>query len=138
MLAAIPRDAEVPSRLRVHRLPAPKATERGILYRRGEDPYLLAWARIQRAFAAAVGDGTACILIDLVVETRGPECVVCRIEAEGVEQAAHFARAALLALGPDACDRGVRGLAEDGVVVRRHAEPDVFGESVLEAVRFLA
>ena len=53
----VPELREVPSRYRVHLLPHAKPTERGVLYLRGEDQFLLAWSRVKRAFAARVGGG---------------------------------------------------------------------------------
>ena len=52
-----PADAQVPSRYRVHLLPRAKPTDRGVLYLKGEEQFLLAWARVKRAFAAQVGAG---------------------------------------------------------------------------------
>jgi len=127
---------EVPSRLRVHRLAAPKATERGVLYERDGEVFLLAWTRVRWAFAAEVGDADA-LTIDLVIGGEGAECVSCRVDHAAADDARRIAQAALLALGSEACDPGLRGLAEDGEAGRHFAEMDVFGEAVLEAVRFL-
>jgi hypothetical protein len=113
----------------------PKATERGVLYEHDEEVFLLAWTRVRWAFAAIVGEERA-LVIDLVIEDGGPECVSCRIEGVAPEEARRIAQAALLALGREACDPGLQGLAEDGEPGRRFAEMDVFGEAVLEAVRF--
>ena len=138
MTSAMQRStARVPSRLRVHRLPEPKVTERGVLYRRGGQRYLLAWTRVAQAFAAEVGDadGPGLTLFDLVLEGRGAECVVCRMDVPPGETALRAARAILLALGPDACDAGVRTLAEDGVAPRL-PDAETFGQRVLESIRF--
>jgi hypothetical protein len=127
---------EVPSRLRVHRLVAPKPTERGVLYEREGEVFLLAWTRVRWAFAAEVGEARA-LAVDLVIGGGGPECVSCRVDDAAAADARRIAQAALLALGTEACDPGLRGLAEDGETGRHFAEMDVFGEAVLEAVRFL-
>ena len=129
---------EVPSRRRVHLLPDPKATERGIVYRRGRERLLLAWNRVRRAFAAelASGDQAPRIVFELVVEETGPECVVCRIVCDGSAEAPFLARAILVGIGEPLACPCIRSLATDGVASRRTDDLEAFGESVLEAVRF--
>jgi hypothetical protein len=139
MASAAPRRsaARVPSKLRVHRLPEPKVTERGVLYRRGGQRYLLAWARVAQAFAAEVGepDGPGVTLFDLVLQGRGAECVVCRLDVAPGEKAERVARAVQLAVGVDLCDPGVRALAAAGGAPRV-PDADTFGQRVLESIRF--
>ena len=131
-------EPEVPSRYRVHRLPGAKPTERGVLYRRGRERYLLAWSRVKRAFAAEVGDaGQARITVfDLAIQVTGPECVVCRIDVRPGEEAVRVARAIQLAVGSAACSPCIHALADDGVATRSFPDLDVFSDSALEAVRF--
>ncbi|HVS12110.1 MAG TPA: hypothetical protein VMS76_19775 [Planctomycetota bacterium] len=131
-------EPEIPSRYRVYRLPGAKPTERGVLYRRGRQRYLLAWPRVKRAFAADVGGPgePQLTVFDLAIQVIGSECVVCRLDAEPGEQAMRVARAIQLALGPQACSPCIRALALDGVATSAYPDLDVFSESALEAVRF--
>ncbi len=133
-----PGEPEVPSRYRVHRLPDAKPTERGVLYRRGGDRFLLAWSRVKRAFAAEVGEPGALptTVFDLAIQVTGPECVVCRLDAAPGEPALRLARAIRLAVGPEGCSPGLESLAESGVSSRAYPDLEVFAESALEAVRF--
>jgi hypothetical protein len=50
-------------------------TERGVVYRRGDQRYLLAWSRVHRGLAAEVGEpqGVRTIVFDLAIEVEGPE-----------------------------------------------------------------
>lgn len=131
------REGQVPSRYRVHRLPAAKPTERGVLYRRGDERFLLVWPRVRRAFAAEVGEGTERrTVFDLVVTERGTDCVACRLDVPSGREAQRVAKAILLGIGGFACHAGLQALARDGVAGARYDDLDVFGESVLEAVRF--
>jgi len=131
--------SEVPSRYRVYLLPGAKPTERGVLYRRGREQFLLAWGRVERAFAAQVGDpeGVRTITFDLAVEVRGPVCVVCRMEAKPGEDAMRIARAIQLGVGPEACNSCIESLASDGVASLLFPDTETFGEAVLESVRFV-
>jgi hypothetical protein len=132
------RQAEVPSRYRVHRLAEAKPTERGVLYRRGHERYLLAWRRVSRAFAGEVGegDGPHRIVFDLAIHTEGPECVAFRLDAVPGEEAMRVARAIQLGIGTRGCSPCVRSLANDGAPSQAYADLDVFAEAALEAVRF--
>jgi hypothetical protein len=131
--------SEVPSRYRVHLLPGAKPTERGVLYRRGSERFLLAWGRVERAFAAEVGEpgGVSAINFDLAVEVRGPVCVVCRMEAKPGEDAMRIAKAIQLGIGSDRCNSCIESLAADGVVSLSFPDTETFGEAVLESVRFV-
>jgi hypothetical protein len=133
-----PTVSEVPSRYRVHLLPGAKPTERGVLYRRGGERFLLAWGRVECAFAAEVGEpeGVRTIAFDLAVEVRGPECVVCRMEAEPGEDAMRLARAIQLGVGPELCNPCIKSLAADGIPSRSFTDTETFGDAVLESVRF--
>jgi hypothetical protein len=134
-----PAAFEVPSRYRVHLLPGAKPTERGVLYRRGTERFLLAWGRVQRAFAARVGEseGSRAIVFDLAIEVRGPVCVVCRMEAKPGEDAMRIAKAIRLGVGAEVCSACVESLATDGVASLSFPDTDTFGEAVLESVRFV-
>jgi len=131
--------SEVPSRYRVHLLPGAKPTERGVLYRRGSQRLLLAWGRVKCAFAAEVGepDGIRTIAFDLAVEVSGPECVICRMEAEPGEEAIRVARAIQLGVGPENCNSCVKSLAECGMPSLSFPDTETLGEAMLEAVRFV-
>jgi hypothetical protein len=134
-----PAASEVPSHYRVHLLPGAKPTERGVLYRRGSERFLLAWGRVEYAFAAEVGEpeGVRTIAFDLAVEVHGPVCVACRMEAEPGEDAMRTARAIQLAIGPETCNSCVKSLAADGVPLLSFPDTETFGEAVLESVRFV-
>lgn len=129
---------EVPSRYRVHLLPRAKATERGILYLRGEEQFLLAWDRVKQAFAARVGEAAGSVVVfDLAVEVTGPECVICRLEAAPGE-AQRLARAIELGVAVDARTPGLRALAHEGSAQLRFPDLETFGEASLESIRFLS
>jgi hypothetical protein len=133
-----PTESEVPSRYRVHLLPGAKPTERGVLYRRGTERFLLAWGRVERAFAAQVGEseGARAIAFDLAIEVRGPVCVSCRMEAQPGEDAMRIAKAIQLGVGSEACSPCIESLAADGVASLSFSDTGTFGEAVLESVRF--
>jgi hypothetical protein len=132
------RGDEVPSRYRVHLLPRAKATDRGVLYLRGEEQFLLAWSRVKRAFAARVGEPGAghVYVFDLAVSVSGPECVVCRLEAPP-EQAPRLARAIEIGVPPDAQTPGLRALAHEGKPQLSYPDLETFAEASLESIRFL-
>jgi hypothetical protein len=131
--------SEVPSRYRVHLLPGAKPTERGVLYRRGSERFLLAWGRVERAFAAQVGEPEAAcsIAFDLAVEVRGPVCVVCRMEARPGEDAMRIAKAIQLGVGSESCHPCIASLAGDGMASLFFPDTETFGDAVLEAIRFV-
>ena len=135
------RTATVPSRLRVLLLPDAKATERGILYRRGGQVFLLAWGRVGRAYAAVLDEsqleGGPTVLFDLVVGSEGAECIVCRIRVRGRGEIANrIARALLLSLGAGACSSEIAALAEEVEPARRFPDEEAFRDAVLESIRW--
>jgi hypothetical protein len=131
--------AQVPSRYRVHHLPRGKPTERGVLYLRGEEQFLLAWERVKRAFAGRVGGaGEAWTAVfDLAVEVWGAECVVCRLEVPPA-RAPQVARAIELGVAPEARTPGLCALAGDGQDAGRpvYADLETFGDAALESIRY--
>lgn len=129
---------EIPSRYRVHRLPDPKVTERGIVYRRGDDRLLLEWARVKHVLAAHLGDraGVSRVVFDLAIETRGSECVVCRVDAAPGDEALALARSMVLGVGRDRCSDAVHDTATEGRPARAYADLDAFDEANLEILRF--
>jgi hypothetical protein len=137
MVEASPTAGVVPSRYRVHLLPRAKPTEKGVLYLRGEEQFLLAWGRVKRAFAAQVGRGTAgqVVVFDLAVEVTGPECVVCRLETSPVE-APRVARAIELGVAAEARTPGLCALALEGVAHLSYPDLETLSEAALESVRF--
>ena len=141
MLKSPPEDpgaSEVPSRYRVHLLPGAKPTERGVLYRRGRERFLLAWVEWRGPLRprSASSTGPAPSPSTLAVEVRGPVCVVCRIEAGPGENAMRIARAIQLGVGPENCNPCIDSLAADGVASLSFSDTETFGEAVLESVRF--
>jgi len=136
--AAPDREKEVPSRYRVHLLCDAKPTERGVVYRRAGQRFLLAWSRVQRVLAAEVGEpeGVRTVVFDLLVVLRGPEAVACRLDAEPGDAAAALARALELGVGRERCSPSLRAVAADGVATRWYPDLESFGEANLESVRF--
>jgi hypothetical protein len=128
----------VPSRYRVHLLPDAKPTERGIVYRRGEDRFLLAWSRVEHALAAEVGEpeGVRTIVFDLALEVSGAECVVCRLDAEPGDEAIAVGRAIQLGIGRERCSPSLRALATEGLPTRCYADLETLSEANLETLRF--
>ncbi|HME73473.1 MAG TPA: hypothetical protein VKM54_26965 [Myxococcota bacterium] len=134
-----PRDqVHVPSRYRVHLLPDAKPTERGIVYRRGEDRFLLAWSRVEHALGAEVGEpeGVRTIVFDLALEVSGAECVVCRLDAEPGDEAIAVARAIQLGIGRERCSASLRALGAEGLPTRCYADLETLSEANLETLRF--
>jgi hypothetical protein len=127
----------VPSRYRVHLLPRAKPTDRGVLYLRGEAQFLLTWGRVKRAFAARVGEaaGEHVFVFDLAVETSGPECVVCRLEAAPGE-APRIARAIELGVPPAARTPALHTLAARGEAHLSYPDLESFALASLESIRF--
>ena len=142
MDAAGTRDAApgepTPSRYRAHLLADAKPTERGLLYRRGEQRFVLEWTRVKRALAAEVGEpeGVRTIVFDLVVAIEGDECVACRFDADPGEVAHALARAVELGVGVGRCDPSLRAVATDGFATRSHPDLEAFEAAALEAIRF--
>ena len=130
----------VPSRCRVHLLPDAKATDRGIVYRRGDERFLLAWGRVKAAFAAEVGEpeGVRTVVFDVAVETRGDECVLCRFDVDPGDEAQALARAIELGVGREQSSASLRTLAREGFPSRHYADLDTLTEATLEAIRFRA
>lgn len=131
-------ESEVPSRYRAHLLNEAKATEKGVVYSRGAESFLLEWTRVERALAAEVGEpeGVRTIVFDLAVETRGVECVAFRLDAEPGDPAKALARAIELGIGRERCSIAVREIAAEGAVTRWYPDLDVFTEANLETIRF--
>jgi hypothetical protein len=124
----------VPSRYRAHRLSDPRPTERGVLYRRGERRFLLDWARVECALAAAIGPAgpEERVLFDLAVQVEGAECVVFRAETESGPVARAFARAVRLGVGAERCHASLGELGPE----RRYADVGTFEDAALESIRF--
>lgn len=137
VFAVLPRDGEVPSRCRVHLLVDAKPTERGVVYRRGEDRFLLDWSRVRLALAAAVGEpeGVCTVVFDLALRTEGPECILCRIDADPISEAPDLARAIELGLGRDRCNASLKNLSREGAATRHYDDLDTLTEAHLEAIR---
>ena len=135
--SADPR-GRLPARYRVYLLADAKPTDRGIVYRRGEQRYLLAWTRLGRGFCAEVGEpqGVCTIVFDLVAEVVSGECVVFRFDAESGHHAHAVARAIEIGIGHERCDSSLRAAATDGYATRSYPDLDTFEEANLEALRF--
>lgn len=130
--------SEVPSRYRAHLLPQAKVTERGVVYRRGEERFLLAWSRVRRALAAEVGEpqGVRTVVFDLAIEVEGPECVSCRFDADPGDDSMATARAIELGIGAERCSPSLKNLAEEGIPTRSYPDLETFEEAALETIRF--
>ena len=130
---------EVPSRYRVHLLPRAKATERGILYLRGEEQFLLAWDRVKQAFAARVGEAGR-RRRGVRPRGRGDRPRVRHLPPRGRARrgASACARAIELGVAVDARTPGLRALAHEGSAQLRFPDLETFGEASLESIRFLS
>jgi hypothetical protein len=135
---ALNTTAHLPSAYRVHLLADPRPTERGILYRRGENRFLVEWDRVERALAAEVGEreGVMTVVFDLVVEMGARGCVACRFDADPGEAAQAIARAIELGVGRDRCSPALRSTASDGWPSRTYPDVESFEQAALESVRF--
>ncbi len=70
------------------------------------------------------------------MSVRGPECVVCRLEAEPA-QASRLARAIELGVSPEARTPALRALAREGTEQLSYPDLETFAEASLESIRFL-
>lgn len=124
----------VPSRYRAHRLADPRPTEKGILYRRGERRFLLDWARVECALAAAIGPvgPDERVFFDLAVKVEGAECVVFRVETASGADARALARAVRLGVGAERCHPSLGEFGPE----RRYADVGTFEDAALESIRF--
>ena len=122
------------SRYRVRLLADPSVSEEGISHREGEDRDLLAWAAVQRAIAAEVGEpqGVRTIVFDLVVEREGSDLTVCRLDADPCDGAVALARAVAEGIGPDRSSPSIKSLATDGSPNRWYPDLEAFEEAALE------
>ncbi len=138
LFGGAPGDREVPSRCRVHLLADAKPTERGIVYRRGDDRFLLEWTRVRLALAAAVGEpeGVCTVVFDLALAISGPECVLCRVDADPISEAPALARAIELGVGRDRCNASLKNLSRENMASRHYDDLDTLTEAHLEAIRF--
>jgi hypothetical protein len=138
LFGAEPREGVVPSRCRVHLLIDAKPTERGVVYRRGDDRFLLEWPRVRLALASAVGEpeGVCTVVFDLALDVSGPECVLCRIDADPISEAPALARAIELGLGRDRCNASLKNLSRESAATRHYDDLDTLTEAHLEAIRF--
>jgi hypothetical protein len=129
---------QVPSRCRVHLLPGAKPTDRGVVYRRGEEQFLLAWPRVKRAFAAEIGEETNArtVVFDLAVEVAGPELVLCRLAAEPGEPARQVARAIALGTTAEASTSGLEEASGSGRPKRWYPDVETLEVAELESIRF--
>ncbi len=123
-------------RYRVRLLGEPRPTKGGISHRGGEGCQLLAWAAVQRAIAAEVGEpqGVRTIVFDLVVEVEGSDCTVCRLDAEPGEDAIALARAIAGGSGPERASSSIKSLVTDGCPSRWYRDLEAFEEAALEEV----
>lgn len=123
---------------RAHLLPDAKATEQGILYRRGSERFLLAWDRVKRALAGVVGDPEedCTVVFDLAVEISSQESVVYRTDAAPGESARRLAQAILLGIGAERCTSCVAAIAQDGKPTLDYPDLASFEAAALESLRF--
>ncbi len=123
-------------RYRVWLLGDPRLSEGGVSYREGDGRKLLAWAAVQRAIAAEVGEpqGVRTIVFDLVVEREGSDCTVCRLDAEPGEDAVALARAVAEGLGPERASPSIKSLVTDGLPSRWYPDLEAFEEAALEEI----
>lgn len=127
-----------PARYRAHLLVDARPTDRGIVYRRGEEHFLLEWSRVRCALAAEVGEpeGIRTTVFDLVVGLEGQDCVAFRFDAEPGEETRSAGRAIELGVGAALCDFSLRSAAADGYATRQHPDLEAHDEASLESLRF--
>ena len=121
---------------RVRLLGDPRLAEGGVSHREGDGRLLLAWAAVQRAIAAEVGEpqGVRTIVFDLVVALEGADCTVCRLDAEPGQDAVALARVIAEGIGPERASASIKSLVTDGLPNRWYPDLDAFEESVREEI----
>ncbi|MEN8184333.1 MAG: hypothetical protein ABFS46_17545 [Myxococcota bacterium] len=127
----------VPSRYRCQLLYGARPTGRGLVHRDGDESRLLAWSRVRRVFAAEIGEpeGVRTVVIDLVTDIVGSECVAFRMDAEPGDTARDLARAIEGGVGSDRCDFSLRAVASAGFATHSHPDLEPFDQACLEALR---
>ncbi len=123
-------------RYRVRLLGDPRLSEGGVSYREGDGRKLLAWAAVQRAIAAEVGEpqGVRTIVFDLVGALEGADCSVCRLDAEPGQDAVALARVIAEGIGPERASASIKSLVTDGLPNRWYPDLDAFEESIREEI----
>jgi hypothetical protein len=126
----------VASRYRVDVLSDARPTDAGIASRRGDASPLLEWDRVERAFAAEVGEpqGVRTIVFDLLVEMDDRGCVAYRFDADPNEDAMEVARAIAASVPPDRTDASIKSVATDGVPSRWYPDLEAFAEANLDSI----
>ena len=130
------RVSSVSLRYRVRLLGDPRVVEGGVSHRDGDGPQLLAWAAVQRAIAAEVGEpqGVRTIVFDLLVENEGSDCTVCRLDAEPGEDAVAVARVIAQEIGPERASPSIKSLVTDGLPNRWYPDLEAFEESARQEI----
>lgn len=122
-------------RARIVVLPWAVADARGIVYRRGAEPFLLAWSRVAAAHSAEVGEpeGVQTVIFDLVLAGR-PDAR-CRLDADPGETARRMAEAIVRGIGRARCSASLRAVALEGYATRSYPDLDSYEEDVPEEIR---
>jgi hypothetical protein len=107
--------------------------DHGVSYLNGSRRETLQWASILYGLAAEVGEpeGVRTVVIDLVVERKGRECVVCRFDAEPGLDAQEVAMQIAASLGRARCSRSLLALACDGAASRQVPDLEALDEQVI-------
>lgn len=122
-------------RARIVVLPEAAAEARGIVYRRGAEPFLLAWSRVDAAHSAEVGEpeGVQTVIFDLVLAGR-PDAR-CRLDADPGEPARRLAEAIVRGIGRTRCSASLRAVALEGYATRSYPDLDSYEDDVPEEIR---
>jgi len=135
---ALPRDAAAsllpPSaRYHVDVLSWAEVGEHGVSYSNGSRRETLQWASVLCGLAAEVGEpeGVRTVVIDLVVERKDAEVVVCRFDVEPGLEAQEIAMQVAASVGRARCSRTLLALATDGTASRQVPDLDTLAEEAL-------
>jgi len=121
------------ARYHVDVLPWPEVGEHGVTYSNGSCRETLQWASVLLALAAEVGEpeGVRTVVIDLVVERKETEVVVCRFDVEPGPEAQEIAMEIAASVGRARCSRTLLALATDGAASRQVPDLDTLAEEAL-------
>lgn len=103
-------------------LPEVSADGRGIVYRRGSDPFLLPWHLVAGAHAAEVGEpeGVQTVVFDLVLAGRSD--ARCRFDADPGDPACRIATRIVEGIGRSLCSASLRAAAIEGRPTRSYPD----------------
>jgi hypothetical protein len=121
------------ARYRVDVLSWAEVGDHGVSYLNGSRRETLQWASVLYGLAAEVGEpeGVRTVVVDLVVERKDREVVVCRFDAEPGLEAQEIAMQIAAGLGRARCSRTLLALATDGAPSRHVPDLDTLAEEAI-------